>query len=189
MWIIDLVTSLVFWFDLPLMNFISIFSFASIGTNFVVANILIFWGLKRPEILEGMNGEIDEKTERHIISNEERQQFLTHLEEFMKNEKIYFESSLTISGLAQRVKIPQRTLSFLINNSYQQNFFDFINSYRIEAAKRILSDPSKKKLTILEILYQVGFNSKSVFNTVFKKNTGLTPTDYRKSMLSESKKA
>ena len=57
---------------------------------------------------------------------------------------------------------------------------DFVNEFRIKEAKSILKDPSKKEFTVLEILYEVGFNSKSSFNTAFKKHTGLTPTQFRK---------
>ncbi|MEO0902667.1 MAG: helix-turn-helix domain-containing protein, partial [Bacteroidota bacterium] len=72
-----------------------------------------------------------------------------------------------------------RELSILINHKMGQHFFDFVNSYRIQSAVDILKDPTKKKVTILEILYEVGFNSKSSFNTAFKKHTGHTPTTYR----------
>ncbi|MNR66287.1 DNA-binding transcriptional activator FeaR [compost metagenome] len=61
-----------------------------------------------------------------------------------------------------------------------KHFFDFVNEYRIEKAKEILKDPLQKELTILEILYKVGFNSKSSFSSSFKKYTGKTPTDFRK---------
>jgi AraC-like DNA-binding protein len=73
-----------------------------------------------------------------------------------------------------------RDLSVLINQNLHQHFFDFINEYRINAAKEILRNPSKKEFTILEILYEAGFNSKYSFNTAFKKHTGLTPTQFRK---------
>jgi len=55
-----------------------------------------------------------------------------------------------------------------------------VNSYRIEEAKKFFSDPVNRKKTVLEILYEVGFNSKSVFNNAFKKHTGITPTQFRK---------
>lgn len=64
-----------------------------------------------------------------------------------------------------------------------KHFFDFVNEYRIKKAIQILKDRTQKELTVLEILYQVGFNSKSSFNTSFKKYTGKTPTDYRKEAL------
>jgi AraC-like DNA-binding protein len=63
-----------------------------------------------------------------------------------------------------------------------KHFFDFINEYRINDAKKLLKDPTKKEITVLEILYQVGFNSKSSFYTAFKKATNQTPTAYRKSV-------
>jgi AraC-like DNA-binding protein len=61
-----------------------------------------------------------------------------------------------------------------------QNFYDFINRHRIDEASRLLTNPADEKITILEVLYEVGFNSKSSFNTLFKKYTGLTPTEFRK---------
>ena len=60
-----------------------------------------------------------------------------------------------------------------------QHFYDLINRYRIEEAARLLTDPEDEKITILEVLYQVGFNSKSSFNTLFKKYMGMTPTEFR----------
>ncbi|NJM78481.1 MAG: helix-turn-helix transcriptional regulator [Flavobacterium sp.] len=80
----------------------------------------------------------------------------------------FIESSLTIQDLASRLDLNSRELSILINHQMGQHFFDFINEYRIEKAKNILKDTSKKELTVLEILYEVGFNSKSSFNTAFK---------------------
>ena len=67
--------------------------------------------------------------------------------------------------------------------NFNQHFFDFINEYRIKEAMKILKDPTKKEFTVLEILYEVGFNSKSAFNTTFKKNTCDTPTQFKKKAL------
>ena len=79
------------------------------------------------------------------------------------------------------MNIPDRELSALINHKLNQHFFDFVNEYRIKKAMEILRDPENDRMTVLEILYEVGFNSKSSFNTVFKKYCGQTPTQYRKS--------
>jgi AraC-like DNA-binding protein len=84
-----------------------------------------------------------------------------------------------LQNLADRLSMSSRNLSYVINFHINKNFFDFINSYRIEEAKRIFQQPDHPK-TVLEVLYSVGFNSKSVFNTAFKKNTGMTPTEYLK---------
>jgi AraC-like DNA-binding protein len=102
----------------------------------------------------------------------------------MKDERPYLDFELTLQKLALKTDIPEKELSLLINHYLGKHFFDFINEYRINEAKVILANPDKKEVTILEILYQVGFNSKSSFYTAFKKFTNKTPTQYRKEALS-----
>lgn len=108
------------------------------------------------------------------------------LHSFMQEQKPYLDFDLTLQKLASQLEMPERELSVLINHSIGTHFFDFINEYRIEDAKRILANPNKKDLTILEILYQVGFNSKSSFYTAFKKITNQTPTLFRRQSLSQN---
>src|SRR6266498_1011760 len=98
----------------------------------------------------------------------------------MRKEKSYLQSELSLNQLAAELSVKPKILSQIINEKLGQNFFDFINTYRIEEAKRLLVEHEDPKITVLEILYEVGFNSKSSFNTVFKKNTGLTPSDFKK---------
>lgn len=98
----------------------------------------------------------------------------------MRHEKPFLEPELTLSDLSERCGIPVHYLSQILNENLNRNFYNFINSYRIEEAKRMLSDPEERNLTILEVLYTVGFNSKSVFNTAFKRFAGMTPTDFKK---------
>jgi len=107
---------------------------------------------------------------------------LLKLKKYMIEEKPFLNPSLTIQDISAAIKIPVRDLSILINHKLEQHFYDFVNTYRIESAMKILKDGTKSKITILEILYEVGFNSKSSFNTAFKKHTGNTPTDYRKAL-------
>jgi AraC-like DNA-binding protein len=107
-----------------------------------------------------------EMVKKHVIENEP-----------------YLEPSLTIQELAKQVSIPVRDLSVLINHHMNQHFFDFVNEFRIQKAMQILKDASKNKCTVLEILYEVGFNSKSSFNTAFKKHTNQTPTEFRNTSL------
>ncbi|KAB2844021.1 MAG: AraC family transcriptional regulator, partial [Melioribacteraceae bacterium] len=83
----------------------------------------------------------------------------------------------TIRELAENLNIHPNHLSQIINEKLGQNFFDFINSYRIKEAEKLLLKNGKK--TILEIAFEVGFNSKSTFNAAFKKHTGVTPTAYK----------
>ncbi|AXT49738.1 AraC family transcriptional regulator [Aquimarina sp. BL5] len=105
------------------------------------------------------------------------------LQKYMETEEPYLDSSLTIHKLANQLNLPFKDISILINHHIGKHFFDFINEYRIKKAIALLENPLNEKLTILEILYDVGFNSKSPFNTAFKKHTGFTPTQYRKNIL------
>lgn len=106
---------------------------------------------------------------------------IEQLKNFMVEKEPFLNPSLTIQELADQVNIPVRELSVLINHHLDQHFFDFVNEYRVKKAMTILKDPTKKEYTVLEILYEVGFNSKSSFHTSFKKYTNQTPTAFRKS--------
>ncbi|MCZ6899895.1 MAG: helix-turn-helix domain-containing protein, partial [Bacteroidetes bacterium] len=75
--------------------------------------------------------------------------------------------------------IPSHHLSQVINDRIGLNFFDFVNSYRIKEATRLLSDSQKSEYTIIELAYESGFNSKSTFNSAFKRFAGSTPTEFR----------
>lgn len=107
---------------------------------------------------------------------------IQNLKLFMEEKEPFLDASLTIQKLAYQFGMPSRELSILINHHLNQHFFDFITTYRIKRAISLLENRSNKKLTILEILYDVGFNSKSPFNKAFKKHTGLTPTEYRSNL-------
>ncbi|WP_161595331.1 helix-turn-helix domain-containing protein [Maribacter aurantiacus] len=108
---------------------------------------------------------------------------LRKLTSYMKDKKPYLDFELTLQKLAIQTDIPEKELSFLINRYLGKHFFDFINEYRVKEAKDILANHNEKDVTILEVLYQVGFNSKSSFYTAFKKITNKTPTQYRKETL------
>lgn len=99
---------------------------------------------------------------------------------FMQREKPWLNPDLSLEELAAGIGQKPKMLSLVINETLGQNFFDFINHYRIDEAKRLLTNPVDKKITVSEVLYAVGFNSKSSFNTLFKKYTGLTPTEFRR---------
>lgn len=98
----------------------------------------------------------------------------------METVKPYLDPNFMISMLSDAVSIPVYHISHTINNRFQKNFNEFINSYRIDEAKRKLSEPGQHRTPILDIAYEVGFNSKSTFNNAFKKNTNMTPTQYKK---------
>jgi AraC-like DNA-binding protein len=142
---------------------------------------LVWNGLKNPDILTRM--EYGRKTsvlysDRKSITNE-----MDRIMIFIRTEKPYLDPDLTISELASQLDISQKQLSFLINTASNKNFCDFINTFRIEEAKKLLSDLSDENKTVLEVLYDSGFNSKSAFHNAFKKITHVTPTEFRKQFM------
>lgn len=125
---------------------------------------------------------LEKKNETQSLRDDELDADLTKLKKYMREEKPFLNPSVTIQDISAGIGIPTRELSVLINHRLGQHFYDFVNTYRVEQAMNILQDGTKTKVTILEILYEVGFNSKSSFNTAFKKHTGKTPTLYRKDL-------
>ena len=97
----------------------------------------------------------------------------------MEVEKLYLETELTLQELADRVGAPAYQISQAINEGLNKNFYDLINAYRVDEAKQLLLNPTNSNFTILSVAFEAGFNSKTTFNTVFKKFTGLTPSDFR----------
>lgn len=146
----------------------------------------LFKALNNPDLFRNIDSNL--KLVADIVSEERNneQPVLTEdilkLKKYMDEEKPFLDPSLTIQDVSNSIEIPTRELSVLINHQLGQHFYDFINSYRIHYAMNILKDETKAKVTILEILYEVGFNSKSSFHTAFKKHTGNTPTAFRKGL-------
>ncbi|OQX88263.1 hypothetical protein B6D60_02390 [candidate division KSB1 bacterium 4484_87] len=139
-----------------------------------------YMGWRQPEIFA--HGELLESAEKYKTSplgHEQAKKYKNRLMKIMKTDKPFLNHSLTIKELAERLNIPAYQLSQLINEHFGKNFFEFINSHRIEEAKQRLSDPKLSHYSILAIAYDAGFNSKSVFNTAFKKYTGMTPSEFR----------
>ncbi|MDK9556756.1 helix-turn-helix domain-containing protein [Marinobacter sp. M216] len=107
------------------------------------------------------------------------EELAARIEQLMTQQHPYLHSNLTMSRLAQQAKLAPRDLSRFLNQKMGMNFYEFVNRYRIEHARGRLSDPTDTA-SITDILYESGFNSKSVFNTLFRKTTGKTPSQYRR---------
>ncbi|MBC8180834.1 AraC family transcriptional regulator [candidate division KSB1 bacterium] len=120
------------------------------------------------------------KYEKSGLSPQKAKQYLDSLLKLMEEKEQYRNSELTLHELAEASSISPHNLSEVLNTQLNQSFFDFINFYRIEQVKKDLLDPEKQHLKILSIAYDAGFNSKTSFNTLFKKHTDLTPSEYRK---------
>jgi AraC-like DNA-binding protein len=202
-WLFQIV--LLFAIEALLGTFKNVFLFANSDKALYISQIsvsvfalgFITWivlkALHSPELFRGIN--INLQLVKELISKDDPSETLgiadhkselneiVLLKKHMIKEEPYLDASLTIEDLSKQLNFETKDLSILINHHLNQHFFDFVNGYRIRKAMEILQNPEKSDLTILEILYDVGFNSKSSFNTAFKKYTGKTPTEYRKTYL------
>ena len=124
------------------------------------------------------SGQSSEKRNDDTMDEVVMKQFKDKLESYMENHKPYTNPHLSINDLAGKLKMQPHVLSRVINESYEKNFFYFINEYRINEFKRKLEDPEYKKYKLLSIAFEVGFNSKSAFNRSFKKLTNYSPSEY-----------
>ena len=121
-----------------------------------------------------------EKYSTSALADEKVDEVLPKLRRLMDEEKVYLDADLNLQELARKTGIHYNYLSRIINEKFGLSYNDYVNGYRIEEAKRMLGDPENDGRTILDIAYDTGFYSKSVFNTAFKKITGMTPSQYRK---------
>lgn len=120
-----------------------------------------------------------------VLTDEQLEEYGGRLETAIEEEKVYTENELSLAELSKKINIQAYQLSELISRLYNESFFDFINRHRIEEIKARIEDPESDSYSLLGIAMDCGFNSKSSFNTAFKKFTGLTPSEYRKQKLVE----
>ncbi|NQT26426.1 helix-turn-helix transcriptional regulator [candidate division KSB1 bacterium] len=162
----------------------------------ILVYIMGYMGLKQPEIFSMNfisnlpNGDLEngslelihsdvKKYEKSGLSSEKAKRVLQDLVGLMEKEKPFTDANLTLHELSEKLVISGHNLSEVINTQLKQNFFDFINHYRVEEVKKTLADPAKQHYTLLSIAYDAGFNSKSSFNSIFKKHTNMTPSQFK----------
>lgn len=168
--------------------------FADSFSNLTFSAVIYVMGyrsLKQAEIFTNIPQEIVEETdqsalikvpikyEKSGLTEQKALHLLEKLELSMHNEKLYLQPELTCLQLADHLGIKPHVLSQVLNQYKRENFFDYINRHRVEHFKQAALDPAKAHLSILAIAFESGFNSKAAFNAVFKKNTGITPSNYR----------
>lgn len=112
------------------------------------------------------------------FSEDKLDRLKTQLEQLMTTKKPYLNNELSLPDLATLMDISTHDLSFVLNEGFGLSFFAFINSYRIAEVKQLILSGQHRQLNMLGIAYSAGFNSKTTFNTAFKKETGLSPTQY-----------
>lgn len=151
-----------------------------------------YFGLRQPEIFTGIP-QLDQppepagkrKYEKSTLTFQKSEEYLQQLQQVMKMEKPYIERDITLPALAAKLALTTHELSQLINERLNKNFFEFINTYRVDEAKVMMADRRFIHLSIAAIGYEAGFNSVSAFNAAFKKHAGIIPSQYRQTCLSE----
>lgn len=149
-----------------------------------------YFGFKQKDVFINFSPEIEQeipsdpeiKYAATKMEGHELQQCCNKVGQFMKTNRPYLDSDLTLPKLAEDLNVSTHHLSQVINEMHDKNFFNFINKYRVEEVKRKIQDPKYQKYSLLGIAYESGFNSKSAFNRVFKNITGTTPSRYRDSL-------
>ncbi|WP_394175978.1 helix-turn-helix domain-containing protein [Thalassotalea litorea] len=153
-------------------------------TSFILVTLMFFLAIRNFMTFEQVKDE--SPTTKTIDDHFVNPEMAEEIETAMLQTKAYMDPDITLDKLADELKTPARDLSMLINRHFGVNFYEFVNKYRIEEAKKMLIDPKESKTTITDIYLAVGFNSKSVFYTFFKKFEGMTPSKYRQLQLDKS---
>ncbi len=153
----------------------------SFHPTWILMCLLVFWLgyfiILRRDIFEVAN--LKETPKATTLSDKTAEHFKRVLA-LIESEKLYRNPALSMDILAQKSNLSNGYLSQIINQKEGKNFYDFINTYRIEEVKAHLKDAEYDHYSILGIGLEAGFQSKSTFNAVFKKMTGMTPTQYKK---------
>lgn len=112
---------------------------------------------------------------KSLLNEAEMQHYCQQLDVLMDEQELYLDSELSLRSLARKLDIHPNKLSWLINQQHGKNFNRYLNAYRIAAFKKLAVHPANSHLSIIGLAYESGFNSKTVFNTSFKQETGLSP--------------
>jgi AraC-like DNA-binding protein len=185
------------WYrDIHLLLMLLVITFFVVRTNFphdlgdhiVAASISLiiyitsFTVLRRSLFFQETNVRQQKKYEKSSLTAEIQSTTLRKLEEVMTSEKPFLDPGFSMPVLARRLGISTHHLSQILNEELKQNFFDFSGAYRIREAQKLLTGEESNFIKIEEIAQMVGYNSKSAFNTAFRKVTGSTPSEYKKSI-------
>lgn len=143
---------------------------------FVFINIFFFKAIVQPDQFLGLN---EGDSAGSGLTGEKSIRYFEKIEGIINSKQLFLDPELSLHEVSMAVGLSERVISQCIKQNTYMNFCDYINLKRIDYAKEILIATTKAERNVLEILYESGFNSKSVFNTQFKKHTGVSPTEFR----------
>ena len=177
--LIGMINSFLPVFDHLILSYIS--AIAPLIISFYFINLVLVKALNQPAIFSGIRKDETAKYASSKLSENEIERYKRQVLHLMHADQLYLNAELRSIDLALKLDVSTKTLSQILNQGFNQNFFDFVNTFRCEELKKILQ-ASDKKMTIIEAMYMSGFNSKSSFNKEFKKLTGQTPSEFKKSL-------
>jgi ligand-binding sensor domain-containing protein/AraC-like DNA-binding protein len=122
----------------------------------------------------------DARYKTSALDNKRLKDLMNQLLDIMEQDKPYLDPDMSVAKLAKTLGTPKEHISQIINQRFYMNFNQFLNKYRVEEAKKRLLDPKESQFVVLKIAHDVGFNSKSTFNSAFKRFTGISPSEYQK---------
>ncbi|OJJ15255.1 hypothetical protein BKI52_38210 [marine bacterium AO1-C] len=123
-----------------------------------------------------------EKYQTSPLTTDQKSHYKHLLLNHLETHQAFTNNELTLKALSEQMGVSAYHLSQVMNEELGKNFYELINHYRVEAVKTSLANPRAHQTNLLSIAYDAGFNSKSSFNRIFKKSTGLTPSEYRKKL-------
>lgn len=132
-------------------------------------------------IPDNVNYKQKKKYKQSLLDTDEIKNYSKELELIMEDYKLYLNPDLSLKDLASYLELPANYVSQLLNLGFQKNFSEYVNSYRVNEFKERVLLEEYKGLTLMAVAYDSGFNSKTVFNTFFKKIEGTTPNSYLRS--------
>jgi AraC-like DNA-binding protein len=153
-----------------------------------------FYGIRQPAIFgqELKTGNDERKEiEKYVksgLKDKQARDYLAKLITYVEKNKPFLDRDLSIYDLSKTTGIPRHYITQILNEKHGKNFFTFINEYRVREVIERFSEPKFQNYTILAIAYDAGFNSKASFNSIFKAQTGMTPSEFRDKLQSPAEK-
>ena len=125
------------------------------------------------------------KYSKSTFPSEQAETYIQQLNALMEEQRLWLNPTLNLSDLAEAMEVRVHTLSQLLNEYMGKNFYDYVNSFRLDHFLNLYKQPAYKHFKLLSLAYECGFNSKTTFNTFFRKTLNMTPSEYFKEMNSK----
>lgn len=190
-----LIFLLVFLSDLLLFAIAKVFDlkvveFLSLSANLTAFTfIMVFFGINQSVIYKFskeekdlLKNESEEKYKRSGLGDKEIEDINSQIFNYLEIKKPYLNTEFSLQMMVDDLGISRQNISQVINTGQKKNFYKLINGFRVKEVKEKLLNPKYEHYTILGIAFECGFNSKTSFNRIFKEETGLTPTEYKKTL-------